>query len=305
MVPGLLDKDVGTNSSASEPIRTRLNSGRWTAVFSFPAPIYCFASTFDLTSPDHFFISVTLRFPNHKPVHTYALVDCGASSSCISEVLCVRHSLPRRMKDVPIPIQRIHLLLCFAITLPALLHISPPLHHLLWPTTSQKARIRLHFPNTLNTSWKNITVVILVRLVHILSHFTNNFQPLHMFHSRCLLLTYHLILPRSVPSLSSLPSLPSALLPAAAAVPMLLPRSLSPSRSLSDERSLVNSNTPVCNPSNVPLPKFSTSTSTIHPIRPSSPPRFKQNLCSNYVPPSSTTLRTGCTSRPPARFAPS
>lgn len=52
----------------------------------------------------HFFINITLRFPGRKPIHTYALIDCGASDSCISDRFAYRHSLPRRSKDVAVPI---------------------------------------------------------------------------------------------------------------------------------------------------------------------------------------------------------
>ena len=72
-----------------------------------PSPLYIFAANTYLNSPDHFFINVTLRFPNRKPIKTFALVDSGASASCISESFSRRHSLPRRLKDVPIPIMAV------------------------------------------------------------------------------------------------------------------------------------------------------------------------------------------------------
>lgn len=55
-------------------------------------------------SPDHFFVLVSLSFPNKKLVRTYALVDSGATASCISLAFANCHGLPRRLKDVPIPI---------------------------------------------------------------------------------------------------------------------------------------------------------------------------------------------------------
>ena len=54
-----------------------------------------------------FFISVCISFPNKKPVSTYALVDCGATTLCISERFATRHSLPQHLKDVPIPIMAV------------------------------------------------------------------------------------------------------------------------------------------------------------------------------------------------------
>ncbi|KAI0037590.1 hypothetical protein FA95DRAFT_1467222, partial [Auriscalpium vulgare] len=36
-----------------------------------------------------------------------ALVDSGATTSCISERFATRHSLSRRLKDVPVPIMAV------------------------------------------------------------------------------------------------------------------------------------------------------------------------------------------------------
>ena len=55
-----------------------------------------------LNSPNHFFISIRLCFPNRKSITTYALVDSGATTSCISERFAQRHGLSRCLKDVPI-----------------------------------------------------------------------------------------------------------------------------------------------------------------------------------------------------------
>ena len=69
------------------------------------APLYIFANSGPHpNSPSHFFISIRLSFPNRKSISTYALVDSGATASCISERFAERHSLPRRLKDNPIPI---------------------------------------------------------------------------------------------------------------------------------------------------------------------------------------------------------
>lgn len=55
-------------------------------------------------STDHFFVPIVLEFPNRKPIHTHALVDSGATASCVSLAFANRHSLPRRLKDESIPI---------------------------------------------------------------------------------------------------------------------------------------------------------------------------------------------------------
>jgi hypothetical protein len=68
------------------------------------SPIYIFSSNTYLNSPDHFFINIVLQFPNRKPVNTFALIDSGASASCISDRFALRHSLPRSLKEIPVPI---------------------------------------------------------------------------------------------------------------------------------------------------------------------------------------------------------
>lgn len=83
------------------PVHLRFSDGRWRLSYS-SAPLYRFAST--SSDSNHFFISITLSFPNCKPIHMFALVDCGATSSCISNAFARRHSLPCRLKDVPVPI---------------------------------------------------------------------------------------------------------------------------------------------------------------------------------------------------------
>lgn len=68
------------------------------------APSFCFASSTYTNSPDHFFINISLSFPNLKPIKTFTLIDSGASASCISDRFAARHSFPRRPLASPIPI---------------------------------------------------------------------------------------------------------------------------------------------------------------------------------------------------------
>ena len=82
---------------------SRLTDGTWIPRPALPA-IYRFSATTFLNSPDHFFINITLSFPNQKPIKTFALIDSGANWSCISHRFADRHSLPRVLKDVPVPI---------------------------------------------------------------------------------------------------------------------------------------------------------------------------------------------------------
>ena len=59
------------------------------------------------SSPDHFFVSVSLSFPKHKTIHTYALIDSGATNSCVSLAFCDLYGLPRRLKNSPVPIRAV------------------------------------------------------------------------------------------------------------------------------------------------------------------------------------------------------
>ena len=68
------------------------------------SPRFIFRSYTHLNSPDHFFINIKLLFPGRAPIRTFALVDSGASNCCISDRFAQRHSLPRVLKDVPVPI---------------------------------------------------------------------------------------------------------------------------------------------------------------------------------------------------------
>jgi hypothetical protein len=68
---------------------------------------YCFPSNTYLNSPKHFFINISLSFPRHKPLKTFALIDGGTSVSCISDRFAERHSLPHHLKDVPMSIMAV------------------------------------------------------------------------------------------------------------------------------------------------------------------------------------------------------
>ena len=58
-------------------------------------------------SSEHFFIPISLHFPHRKPINTFALVDSGATASCISLSFANRYSLPRRLLDEPVPIHAV------------------------------------------------------------------------------------------------------------------------------------------------------------------------------------------------------
>lgn len=85
---------------------SRSKDGKWHALPVSSAPVYIFSTHVheNLQNPDHFFISVRLHFPNRKSVCTFALLDCGATASCISLDFANHHSLPRRLKDEPVPV---------------------------------------------------------------------------------------------------------------------------------------------------------------------------------------------------------
>src|SRR5882724_2018456 len=76
--------DEGT-CKAPMPMYIRLTDGQYIPHI-LPTPQFIFTNSASyLNSPSHFFISVLLSFPNRKSVRTYALVDSGATTSCISE----------------------------------------------------------------------------------------------------------------------------------------------------------------------------------------------------------------------------
>ena len=83
----------------------RATNGKWindiTSAPKFPLPSHIIANPSDR---DHFFIPVTLSFPNHSNINTYAFIDSGATNSHISETFVRRHSIPKKMKTESIPI---------------------------------------------------------------------------------------------------------------------------------------------------------------------------------------------------------
>ena len=56
----------------------------------------------------HFFISITLSFPKHENISTYAFIDCGTTGSYISDAFVKHHSLPQKAKITSMPIYTIN-----------------------------------------------------------------------------------------------------------------------------------------------------------------------------------------------------
>ena len=97
---------VPISAVLSDPVPRfeKTTNGSWRSIPAF-SPTYIFSlSPF---SSNHFVIAVTLNFPNRSPIRTHALVDCGATTSCISNSFAVRHSLSRKNKDIPIPVMAV------------------------------------------------------------------------------------------------------------------------------------------------------------------------------------------------------
>ena len=61
----------------------------------------------DPQNRSHFFIPITLSFPKQKQISTYAFIDCGTTSSHISDTFVKCHSLPQKAKTTSIPIYTI------------------------------------------------------------------------------------------------------------------------------------------------------------------------------------------------------
>lgn len=103
-VPGPPESQ-GTRAPVSGPTHVRSANGVWipkpAGAPKFQLSSHVFANQ---NSSDHFFVSISLSFPNRKPIRTYALVDSGATASCISLSFANRHGLPRCLKDKPVPI---------------------------------------------------------------------------------------------------------------------------------------------------------------------------------------------------------
>ncbi len=96
----------GTQAPApEESTHVRSTNGMW-VLKPASAPVFQLSSHVlaNLHSSEHFFVPVSLSFPNRKSVKTYALVDLGGTASCISQEFANRHSLSRRLKDEPVPI---------------------------------------------------------------------------------------------------------------------------------------------------------------------------------------------------------
>ena len=101
----LLDKDVGTHLPTLVVTHVWNTNGCWTPI-CIPAPAFIYSASHGLNShiPNHFFINVTLCFPNRKPIHSFALIDTGCTDSCISDCFATHYSLPWQLKPVPVPI---------------------------------------------------------------------------------------------------------------------------------------------------------------------------------------------------------
>ena len=128
----------------------RLSDGCYTPLVK-SAPAYVFASNPYLNSPLHFFISVRLSFPNKDPINTFALVDCGATTSCISDHFASRHSLPRCVKETPIPIMAVddQPIASGLITHDVITHISVSDHKEIQPL----AVVSVAYPVILGLDW--------------------------------------------------------------------------------------------------------------------------------------------------------
>src|SRR5258707_8982079 len=89
-VPGHLVTEGTTTQQTASPTHIRSTNGQYITRPTH-SPNYIFANSASyLNSPNHFFISIVLSLPNRKPIHTYALVDSGATTSCISERFAAR-----------------------------------------------------------------------------------------------------------------------------------------------------------------------------------------------------------------------
>ena len=131
----------------------RTPTGVWRQKPAVNAPVFILSSHVQssLTSPEHFLIPVSLSFPDRKPIRTYALVDCGATASCISLNFANRHSLPRRLKDEPVPITAVddRPIASGLVTHDVITSLSIRSHH----ERLALAVVSVHFPVILGLDW--------------------------------------------------------------------------------------------------------------------------------------------------------
>jgi hypothetical protein len=151
-VPGNpVDNGTRPLPSLAPVTHVRLSDSTYTPVFKTALQFLFSIAGPTLYSPSHFFISVHLSFPNWKPINTYALVDSGATTLCISKCFTMRHSLPRCLKDVPVPIMVVddHPIVSGLITHDILTNISVGAHSELQPL----AIVAVGYPIILGLDW--------------------------------------------------------------------------------------------------------------------------------------------------------
>lgn len=130
----------------------RYDNNTWFPIRA-PPPHYQLSThvSLDIDSPDHFFVSVTLNFPNRKPINTFALIDSGATTSCISDRFATRHNIPRARKETPIPIVAVdgRPIASGLITQDAITSLQLHGHH----ERIRLAVVSVHYPVILGLDW--------------------------------------------------------------------------------------------------------------------------------------------------------
>ncbi|KAF5339905.1 hypothetical protein D9758_015029 [Tetrapyrgos nigripes] len=141
-----------------EPRFERTTDGSWRPI-STHSPTYIFSSR--VIPSAHFVISITLSFTDHTSIRTHALIDSGAMTSCISDSFASRHSLSRRLKDVPVPVLAVddRPIASGLITQDVLTQIRVGSHQ----ETINLSVVSVSYPVILGLDWLHVVVSLLRR----------------------------------------------------------------------------------------------------------------------------------------------
>ena len=86
------------------PPFVRAKNGEWFSISAAPNFMLHHHVRLDPLNRLHFFLPITISFPNRPTIKTFAFVDSGSCGSHIGDVFSKRHSLPRAAKPIPVPI---------------------------------------------------------------------------------------------------------------------------------------------------------------------------------------------------------
>ena len=99
----MTDEPAHSSSRRALPF-ARAKNGEWFSISSTPKFLLHHHVRLDPLNRSHFFIPITLSFPNRPNIKTFAFVDSGSCGSHIGDTFSKQHSLPCSPKAFPVPI---------------------------------------------------------------------------------------------------------------------------------------------------------------------------------------------------------